>query len=259
MSENVNVIPQTSNVEEASKAQIDLLKSYGMYREGMTRAEASDAIDRLTKLSLPPGLHKCKVKSVDRYTDDKGNEKRDSRGYPGLLITVKAQDKNDIDPTTKKPKVKFANGVFYYSPLPLDHPDRKNPEKKCRSEFNLANLKKAWGFGQEAIEMEKLKDVIFWAGIKKIIFTNDDGEVIKNEDGTEKSITTLNMKFFPYVSDETRPSIEGDPLNTGKEPSGDFIEIRKSRQKQQSKSSEAVPSSANGDGAAPEVRDVDDF
>jgi hypothetical protein len=145
---------------------------------------------------------------------DKNGMPKLKDGHPGLMITFK-----DVEDGA------MISSGFYYSTLPMNDPRRQDPAYKCKSEYQLSNLKVAMGFDPtKAIDTSEFMKSKFWSIIKEVRY-------IRKADGEIMRITyDLNRKFFPYIPTAEflgRPSIMGDPkLDKKGLPSGDFLEER---------------------------------
>lgn len=159
---------------------------------------------------MKPGLHRMRITKIEPWTKYKSAEKMvDKRGYSGLEITFVNEKGESI-----------ADG-FYYSDLPANHPNRADDNKKCKSEFLLSNLKRALGFGNEAVPVDKLKAAWCWGIVGLEQFIDGNNQNVKNDDGSNKAYSFLAKKFFP---DGPKPAIIGDPdlPQSAGVPSGEF-------------------------------------
>lgn len=223
MAENT-ILPATPEEEPASQKQVDFLKGKEAYVEGMTKKEASEAIQKIKdeemENTMPVGIHLVKFVGIDSAKKPSGDLITDRRGYPGLRITFMNKEKQKID------------GIFFYDTDPMDKQIAKGDDEKCKSQFNLINLKKAAGLPAGAIKDQSLIDKArFYAIVQKVEFVNDDGELIKDNDKVRFEYK-LAMRFYPAPKNQegkfmAPPALEGDPANNDGKPSGIFYDTRK--------------------------------
>lgn len=163
------------------------------------------------------GIYLLQPIRITVWKDSNGIPRKDANGNPGLLVTFK-----DV-----KGGALISTG-FYYSELPLNDPRRQDDSLRCKSEFQLANLKSAMGFKiNETIQPQEFMQKKVWAAIKEVQTYTPEGDYVK-------SSFDIIKKFHPYLPDSKslgKPSILGDPATDpdGK-PTGDFVEVRTSYQ-----------------------------
>lgn len=149
------------------------------------------------------GMHLVKIHSIENAKNDDGTPKKDKNGNPGLKIVFENRGGESI------------SQVYYYSPLPVNHPDRLDDNKRCKSEFKLTQLKKAFGFGTRSITTEELKTKKCWMAIRQTNVEDAAGNPIL-KDGRQKSYTSI-AEVFPLkeatAADPSRgrPVLKGDP------------------------------------------------
>lgn len=256
--EKLTGLPATPPEELATEGQIKILKEHGKFKEGMTKDEASEIISKIFEeqdMLPPPGVHLFKFLSFDTYKDQNGNPKTDRRGYPGLLIRFKCKH-----PTEKKadgtPVIAKISDIFYYSTLPPDHPDNKDPNKKCESAFKLGNLKRACGWGQEQVPLAEIEKAMFWGLVQEVTFVDKDtGEILTDDKGKDRKRIQLS-KYFVYNTSVER---NGEPII----PEEDFHTIVKIKSKGSKSSATsgkaAVAESGDAGTDAESPNDVTDF
>ena len=204
-------LPVTDD-QGASPKQKELLVSKGKWVEGMTFQEASEAIEKLPKSDYPhPGVWLMKISAMKMATKRGSDEPvLDKNGNPALDITFKVRHSKD--------DVREITGLFFF---------RKTASAVCKSEFRLAGLKIALGFGSnDTPALSKLLDIPVWGSIKKILLTDANDKVITNPDGSQKYFTELLGEFRKYDKAaeprKGKPEMEGDPSEGG-DIGGKFI------------------------------------
>jgi hypothetical protein len=149
------------------------------------------------------GMHLVKIHSIEVAKDDNGNPKRDKNGNPALKFVFENRASESI------------SQIYYYSPLPVNHPDRLDDNKRCKSEFKLTQLKKAFGFGNKAITTEELKTKKCWMAVRQTNYEDAAGNPIV-KDGKQKSYCSI-AEVFPLKEatatdpSKGRPVLKGDP------------------------------------------------
>lgn len=215
-------IPATSEAPEATPKQIELLKEHGLWQDGLTKEEATKLIDKIVAEggnAPPPGIHLFKFAKFEKAKDSNGNPRTDSRGYPGLVITFKCQhptEKTKNEKGEDVPRLCKISDTFYYSTLPLDHPDRKDDDKRCKSEWKLMALKRACGWGQKEVTQQEYAVAKLWGLVYKAEHEDrDTGELITNDKGEVKYSLKLDSTYYPFSNDANhgKPALEGDPKN----------------------------------------------
>ncbi len=168
---------------------------------------------------MKAGLHLVKIHSIETAMNEIGLSKMDKNGNPGLKITFENKDGDLI------------SQVYYYSPLPLDHPDRLDDSKRCKSEFRLTQLKKAFGFGSKPITISEIKSKKCWMAIRRQDYFDTQGDAIM-KDGRQKSFHQI-AEVWPMkdatANDLTRgrPVLKGDPeIDSNNFFNGFFYEIK---------------------------------
>lgn len=153
---------------------------------------------------MSPGLQRMRIDDIQVWKNKNKQPREDPRGYPGLEITFINEQGQLI------------SDGFYYSTQPLGHPSRTDDNSKCKSEYFLTNLKKALGFGTEAVSMAKLKSVWCWGAVGVDVYVDGAGEP------TGKKYSFLVKLFLP---DGPKPAVAGDPLLPASNgvPSGKFL------------------------------------
>lgn len=170
------------------------------------------ATDNTDQYISKAGIYLLQPVRIAVWKDQNGIEKKDKTGNPGLYITFKNENGEML------------STGFYYSALPMGDPRRQDESYKCKSEYQLANLKAAMGFTQnETVQPKDFMSKKVWAPIKEIQMYTPEGEYVK-------SSFDIVKKFFPYIpsiASKGKPSIMGDPATTADgKPSGDFIEVK---------------------------------
>ncbi|MFA6917015.1 MAG: hypothetical protein WC222_11500 [Parachlamydiales bacterium] len=174
---------------------------------------AIPATDNTEQYISQAGIYLLQPIRIAPWKDTNGVLKKDKNGNPGLLITFKDEKTGGM----------LSTG-FYYSELPMGDPRRQDDAYRCKSEFQLANLKTAMGFkpGVVVQSAEFLTKKV-WVPVKEVQYYTPEGEYVK-------SLCQIINKFHPYLPDATtkgKPSILGDPAtNADGKPSHDFVEIR---------------------------------
>ena len=152
---------------------------------------------------MQAGLHLVKVKEIVEAVNSKTNEKMfDGNGNPGIEIVFTNKEGEEI------------KGLYFYSTLPFDHPDRKDDKKRCKSEFRLHQLKQAMGFGVKPIPADKAKTVKFWLVVKLQDIVDKENNPLYGDNGKPRTWHVVG-DAFPIEKDEAgnvkRPKLKGDP------------------------------------------------
>lgn len=160
---------------------------------------------------MKAGLHVAKVREIVQLVDKDGKLQNDKNGNPGIKIIFYTRDKNEKGESVEPE----AEAAYYYSPLPIDDPDRKNPDKMCKSEFKLTKLKQAMGFGLKAISAADAKKAKIWIAIKRQDIVDQEGNPVY-KDGKAISYHVVE-DVFPYDANSPdtkfgRPVLMGDPI-----------------------------------------------
>lgn len=167
---------------------------------------------------LKAGLHLVKIQSIENAINEEGSPKTDRNGNPGLKITFENKEGDTI------------SQVYYYSILPINHPDRLDDNKRCKSEFKLTQLKKAFGFGHKPISLAEIKTRKCWIAIRRQDFVDTQGSPII-KDGKQKSFHQI-ADVWPLKDPLTdpsrgRPVLKGDPeIDSGNFFIGYFYELK---------------------------------
>lgn len=149
---------------------------------------------------MQAGLHLAKIAEIVEAVDKEGKCLLDKNGNPAIKVTFQNKAEETI------------SGIYYYSTLPLDHPDRKVDDKRCKSEFRLHQLKTAMGFGVKSVPVDKAKTAKVWLVVKlQDIVDREDNPVLK--DGKPKTWHVVG-DVYPVKADDPnkgRPVLRGDP------------------------------------------------
>jgi hypothetical protein len=214
MSEKNVSLPGVSETSStATEPQKLLLMKYNKWVDGMSFEEAKDAIDKLPKMDYPlPGIYLFKVGHIKMAKKKDGSDLIDKVGNPALEIKFRIKQGD---------KVKEILSNFYF---------RKNKEIECKAEWRIASLKTALGVAlNESVSFDKIKDTAFWGGIKKVLLTNETGDVLANTDGSEKHFCEVMSSFWKYnkeIEGKGKPKMEGDPSDGTTELGGKFVETK---------------------------------
>lgn len=232
-------IPVVSASENATPNQVEYLKKLGLFKEGLTKEEASALIETSKGNLMPPGLHLMKIKSIEPWTDFQGKPKKDSRGYPGIYITF-----------INKEKQTQSNG-FYYDPSPLNAPHRKDEGAKCKSEFNLRSLRSAFGWGSDMVITDQhIKEGKVYGVVAKREYKYPNGDFVVDSEGNRISDNVLIHKYLPA---NMTHHLEGDPAKNNGVPGGIFYEVSKREDKRDSspttESAYSAPAEATEEGS----------
>jgi len=60
--------------------------------------------------------------------------------------------------------------------LPINHPDRQDDSRRCKSEFKLTQMKKAFGFGSKSIPLAEIKAKKCWMAIRRQDYVDAQGK-----------------------------------------------------------------------------------
>jgi len=230
-------LPLTSETSlgDASEKQIKFLKDKGLWKEGMTGEEASAAIGSWKASLMQPGLHLAKIKSIKELIGFDGKPKKDSRGYPGISVTFI----NALKQT--------AEMAFFYDPAPLNAEHRADKSRRCASEFNLTNLRKAFGWNHDQpVTEDMIKKGYIWLPIarQEYVIKGTTGAIMVDKDNKPVFDIVPLSKFFPVEDKTKKVIIDGDPdLNKG--VCGGIFLIVKEKEEKASTSGSTSPSQSS--------------
>jgi len=150
---------------------------------------------------MEAGLHLVKILEMTTLVDANKAPKLDTNGNPGIKITF--QNKAG----------EVAEAGYYYSPLALNDPRRKEEKYLCKSEFRLHAVKKALGLGNKAADVSEVQKVKLWLVIRLEETFDTDGNPVMNDKGKPKKFHTVG-DVYPYDNADPgkgRPVLKGDP------------------------------------------------
>jgi hypothetical protein len=183
------------------------------------------------KPSMSAGLQLVKVVEIKQWLNDKGEQKKDDRGWPGIEIVLMNKAKETVS---------FTN---YYCDKPLNSDIRKDPNLRCKSEFYLTRFKQALNLPMNEVDDKDIIGKKLYVPIGELHIVDSDGKAVYGSDGKPIIYTELVKQFFPFKDGEAPPDLVGDPLLNKGVAAGIFYRAKQSTKKSETTSEHSESSS----------------
>ena len=163
---------------------------------------------------MTAGVHLVKVQEIYEGVNFKsGKPIIDGNNNPSHRIVFVNKAGETID------------SIYFFSPLPIGDPGRKDETKMCKSEWRMKELKVTMGLPiTKSVPIEEVKKKKLWIAVKLVETYTDETTPALNEKGNQKAyheifqIAALDLdkpnKGRPVIAGD--PDTDADNFHTGK-------------------------------------------